>query len=151
MADQPLYEGLFLMSQESTGDLSGSLEMVQGILDRAEAETLVLRKWDERKLAYPIKGQKRGLFLLALFRVNGVQIANIERDCNLSDEVVRVMFTRADHMGEVEIEAEVKEGQATRDEAKLKADAAEDANTAADAEAAPAEDQPAEPATADAS
>lgn len=126
MADQPLYEGLFLMSQESTGDLAGSLEVVQGILDRAEAETIVLRKWDERKLAYPIKGQKRGLFLLALFRVNGVQIANIERDCNLSDEVVRVMFTRADHMGEVEIEMQVKEGQATQDEAKLKADATED-------------------------
>lgn len=143
MADQPLYEGLFLMSQESTGDLAGSLEMVRGILDRAEAETVVLRKWDERKLAYPIKGQKRGLYLIALFRVNGVQIANIERDCNLSDEVVRVMFTRADHMGEVEIEAEIKEGQTTRDEVALKSDTPAAESTEA---AAPAE----EPATAEA-
>jgi len=104
------------------GDLAGALETIRGMLDRAEAEVVSLRKWDERKLAYPVEGQKRGLYVIAYFRVRPVQIANIERDCNLSELVMRVMMTRADHMGEVEINQELEDAQAAADEAKLKAD-----------------------------
>ena len=101
-----LYEGMFLMSQQTVSlGLNEALLVVRAILERAGAEIVALSKWDDRKLAYPIKGQKRGTFLLAHFRVDGVQIANIERDCNLGDDVLRVMITNADHMGEVEIEA----------------------------------------------
>ena len=120
-SQKKLYEGLFLMDQAGiAGDLSGALAHVQAMFDRAEAEVLALRKWDERKLAYPIKNQKRGTYLLALFRVNPVQIANIERDCNLSEQVLRVLFTRGDHMGEIEIEQALAEAKTTADEVKLR-------------------------------
>jgi len=116
-----LYEGLFLMGQRySAGDLDAAMSTVRQILDRAGAEELALRKWDDRRLAYEIEGQKRGLFLLALFRVTPAQIANMERDVNLSDEIVRVMFTRCDHMGETEINREIEAAQGTRDEAALR-------------------------------
>jgi small subunit ribosomal protein S6 len=116
-----LYEGLFLMDQQATaGDLNAALNTVQQILDRAEAEVLALRKWDERRLAYEINGQRRGLYLLALFRVPGQRIANMERDVNLSDEVLRVMFTRADHMGETEINQAIEAAKGTRDEAAVR-------------------------------
>ena len=36
----------------------------KALLDRAEAEVVSLRKWDERRLAYAIKGQKRGLYII---------------------------------------------------------------------------------------
>jgi len=104
--NQPaLYEALFLINQSALAtDSAGATAHVQEMLDRAEAETLTLQKWDERKLAYPIEGQKRGTFLISYFRVRPTQIANIERDCNLSETVLRVMFIRADHMGEIELE-----------------------------------------------
>ena len=103
-ATAKLYEGMFLINQQNAaGDLSAAMEHVTEILNRAKAEVLVLHKWDERRLAYPIKGQKRGLYIYALFNVEGVQLANIERDCNLSELVMRVMLLRADHMGETEI------------------------------------------------
>jgi len=136
-----LYEGLFLINQqEMAGDLDGTLSHVREMLDRAEAEVVSLRKWDERKLAYPVNGQKRGLFILALFRVRPVQVANIERDCNLSELVMRVLMTRADHYGEVEIEAELKEAETSATEAKLKSDQAKDE---AKEQAAEAPSQPA--------
>lgn len=116
-----LYEGLFLINQqEMAGDLDGAIAHVREILERAEAEVVVLRKWDERKLAYPIDGQKRGLYILALFRAPAVQIANIDRDCNLSDLVMRVMMTRADHYGDVEIADQSKEGETSEAEAALR-------------------------------
>jgi small subunit ribosomal protein S6 len=117
-----LYEGLFLMSPSAGGDLAGSLTFVREMLERAGAEILTVQKWDDRKLAYPVRGQKRGTFILALFRVNGVQIANIERDCNLSEQVSRALMTRGDHLGETEIASIVQAGDKTAAEVKLRAE-----------------------------
>lgn len=123
MADtsQKLYEGLFLLSQQTLSNgLAAGIDTIQTMLDRAEAKTIALGKWDERKLAYPIEGQKRGTFFLAVFEVDPLQIANIERDCNLSEDVLRVMFLRAEHYGEVEIEQARQLAQQTADEANLR-------------------------------
>ncbi|MFW5682485.1 MAG: 30S ribosomal protein S6 [Phycisphaeraceae bacterium] len=123
MADtsKKLYEGLFLLSQQTLSNgLASGIDTIQTMLDRAEANTIALGKWDERKLAYPIEGQKRGTFFLAVFEVDPLQIANIERDCNLSEDVLRVMFLRAEHYGEVEIEQAKQLAQQTADEANLR-------------------------------
>ena len=115
-----LYEGMFLMSQSAvSAGLSSSIDTVRGMLDRVEAEVLAISKWEERKLAYPIAGQKRGTFLLAYFKVKPTQVVNIERDCNLSEDVLRVMMTRVDHMGETELGEALKNAQVSADEADI--------------------------------
>lgn len=134
-----LYEGMYLMSPTASGDLAGSLAFIREILTRAGAEILTIQKWDDRKLAYPIRGQKRGTYILALFRVNGVQIANIERDCNLSDQVIRNLMTRADHLGETEIDSIIKGGERTATEVKLRAPGDNRPAGADDTEEVPAE------------
>ena len=123
MADSTatLYEGLFLLYQSAAGDLAEAVDHVREILNNTRAEILFVRKWDDRKLAYSIHGQKRGLYLLSMFRVSGNQITQIERDCNHSDLVLRVLITRADHLGDVEVEQGVKDAQVTEDEIKLRA------------------------------
>lgn len=128
-----LYEALFLVNQAAlASDAEGTTAHVKEMLDRAEAETLDLRQWDERKLAYPIEGQKRGTFLISYFKARPTQIANIERDCNLSEQVLRVMFVRADHMGEIELNLALEgksfaEEHNKKEEAKREAEAAEKA------------------------
>ena len=127
MADnaKKLYEGMFLLSQQTLSNgLAVGVETIEAMLDRAEANTVALAKWDERKLAYTIEGQKRGTFFLALFEAEPHQIANIERDCNLSEDVLRVMFLRGDHYGEVEINEVKQLAQQTGDEANLRGESA---------------------------
>lgn len=105
-----LYEGLFLLNQqEVAGDLEGVINHLKEIFSRAEAEVVALKKWGERRLAYPIKGQKRGTYVLAYFRADRSHILRIERDCNLSEIVIRNMIIRADHVGETELELVQKE------------------------------------------
>ena len=100
-----LYEGLFLLEQQAAAsDFAGCIDHVRQVLDRAETEVIVLRRWDERKLAYEIKGQKRGTYLLTYFNARGSQIANIERDCNLSEQILRVLIIRGDHIGDSELD-----------------------------------------------
>ena len=116
-----LYDGLFLMNPAVVGtDLNGAIQRVREIVERHGAEVVSIRKWDDRRLAYPIAGQKRGLYILVLFRVQGQAIALIERDCHLSEEVARVMVIRGDHLGEVEIEQEKKAAETTQAEAQMR-------------------------------
>ena len=99
------YEAMFLVSQASAADLGGVVDHVQGLLDRAGAEVIAMRKWDERRLAYEIDKQKRGTFLLVYFEAETSRLAGLERDCNLSDVLLRTMVTRADHLTREEMQA----------------------------------------------
>jgi small subunit ribosomal protein S6 len=65
----------------------------------------VLKKWDERKLAYEINKQKRGTYVIAFFKAPGSAVAALERDVNLSEQVLRVLVTRADHLNQEEMAA----------------------------------------------
>lgn len=135
----PLYEGMFLLNMQALGgDFHAGINYVREMLERAEAQVLSLRRWDERKLAFTIRGHKRGTYIYSLFRVDGGQIANIERDCNLSEQILRAMFLRADHMGEVEIDLELKAASEKQVEGKLH----EDAEGSSDAADAPGEGTP---------
>lgn len=93
-----LYEGMFLFPQSAAADLGAAVDHVREILSRGGAEIVSLVKWDERRLAYDIAGNKRGLYLLSYFRapVNG--LARIERDCNLSERLLRSLVLNAEHM-----------------------------------------------------
>jgi small subunit ribosomal protein S6 len=102
VATPRLYEGLFLVSQALAVETDQAIEAIRGILGRANANIVALRKWDDRKLAYPIDGQKRGTFIIAYFETEPQTLAGIERDCNLSDDVLRSIVTRCDHYGEIE-------------------------------------------------
>ncbi len=115
-----VYEGLFLFPQTLTADLQGALDHLQEILKRAKAEIISLRKWEERRLAYEIKGNKRGLYFLVYFRVRGDAMVGIERDCNLSELLLRFMIVRADDVTQEQMEA--AEGRAQlADEITLRA------------------------------
>lgn len=131
------YEGLFLFNlQEINGDLNTAVQHLREILDRAEAEVIAITRWDERKLAYPIKGQKRGLFLLAAFRARPSQVANIDRDVNLSELLLRAMITRGDHLGEVELDQFRAEGQKLADQLGMEGAGEQPESTPAPAEPA---------------
>lgn len=126
-----LYEGLFIISQAGGSDMAAAMTQVSDLLARIEAEIVLLQKWDDRRLAYPIRGQKRGLYILAYFRAPASRLINLERDCNLSEHVLRVMTIRADHIGEVELEVLRKEAD-SRAEARLRGRHAETDGEAGD-------------------
>lgn len=122
-----IYEGMFLFPQSAGSDLGGAVSHVESILERADAELVAISKWDERRLAYDIKGNKRGLYVLTYFKADRSKIAGIERDCNLSEMLLRAMIVRAEHIPTEEIEA-ADGRQALEDEIKLRAERGTDAD-----------------------
>lgn len=141
-----LYEGLFLVSQTAATEADAVIEHIQGILARAEAEVIGLQKWDERRLAFAIKGQRRGTYFISYFRAPRSKLQGLERDCNLSEQILRSMFLRADHLGETEMNL-FKQGIVTFVEKKPETDAGSDAGSGA---SAPAEGRKPAPEAAEA-
>jgi len=50
-------------------------------------------KWEERRLAYPIKKKKRGLYIICHFSAPTENVTKIDRQAKLSDLVLRHMIT----------------------------------------------------------
>jgi small subunit ribosomal protein S6 len=92
------YEGMFLFPQTVAADLQSAVDHITEILSKGEAELISLCKWDERRLAYDIKGNKRGVYFLTYFRCDAHKLAQIERDARLSEKLLRSMLVRADHL-----------------------------------------------------
>jgi small subunit ribosomal protein S6 len=92
------YEGMFLFPQSASADLQSAVDHILEIISKGGAELISLCKWDERRLAYDIRGNKRGVYFLAYFKCDGKNLAAIERDARLSEKLLRSMITRADHM-----------------------------------------------------
>jgi small subunit ribosomal protein S6 len=99
------YEAMFLFPGSAGSDVEGAIKLARGIIERHDGKILVIKKWDERKLAYELARQKRGLFIIAYFKAPGTVVTAIERDVSLSDQVIRVLVTRAEHLNEQEMAA----------------------------------------------
>jgi small subunit ribosomal protein S6 len=115
------YEGLFLFPHAATARLQDAVDEVKTLLTRAEADLISLRKWDERRLAYEIQGNKRGVYFLAYFSAPPENMQGLERNCNLSENLLRSMVTRADHIKPEHIAAADAQEQLA-DEIKLRAE-----------------------------
>ena len=99
------YEGMFLLGSGAAAEVDGSINTVRGIIERHGGKILTIKKWDERKLAYEMKKQKRGLYIIAYFTAPSNAVSAIERDVNLSEDVLRVMVTDAEHLNQDEMNA----------------------------------------------
>jgi small subunit ribosomal protein S6 len=98
------YEGMFLFGSGAATEPQAAEGTVRKFIEQHGGNILVLKKWDERKLAYEVNGNKRGTYFLALFTAPGGAVAQIERDVKLSEDVLRVMILKADHVTAEEIQ-----------------------------------------------
>ena len=125
------YEAMFLFPQSAVVNLGGAVDHINELLNRAKAEIISFAKWDERRLAYDIQGNKRGLYFLCYFRAPAERIIGLERDCNLSEQLLRTMILRADLVTEERIQS-LDAREQLQDEIKFRAtQSTEEADAAA--------------------
>ena len=92
-----VYECMFLLdTNKVAGDVHNAEQQLLSLVQKHNAEPLAYRPWDERRLAYPIKNQKKGLYYLTYFKSEGKNLPNIEHDCALNELILRMMILRID-------------------------------------------------------
>jgi len=92
-----MYEALFLIDNvHANTEWDAVVKRIQDILQKNGAEILKTEKWGEKKLAYKVKGHKRGTYLLIHFNAKNTAIPTIRRDFQLSEHIVRSLIVNDD-------------------------------------------------------
>jgi small subunit ribosomal protein S6 len=88
---------LFILdSNRYSRDQAGVANQISEMITGAGGEVLASRLWEERRLAYPISGHRKGTYWLTYFRVNTDRLTGINRQCRLNENIVRSLFLRVD-------------------------------------------------------
>ena len=92
-----VYECMFLLdTSKVAGDVPAAAKQLHTILEKHQAEILASRPWDERRLAFPVEGQKKGLYYLTYFRTESKNLKPIEQDIALNETVLRNLVLKID-------------------------------------------------------
>jgi len=117
-----IYEILYIIpSKFSDSEIEGVEGHINEILVRNEAKVLKTSNLGKIKIAYPIKREKHGTYVLTYIEVAGVNLAKIDQDLRLSEEVLRhVLVKRPEGVSEKNytigtyVEPLTSEGKRTR-------------------------------------
>ena len=78
-----IYEGLFILnSNRYARDPESVAGKLQALIEKQEGTIVVSRLWEERRLAYPISGQRKGTYWLMYFKMDGERIAALNQQAN---------------------------------------------------------------------
>jgi len=67
---------------------------VNELIEAVGGKIEVSRLWEERRLAYPVKGQRKGAYWITYFRLSTQKVTELTRSCELQDGILRQLFVR---------------------------------------------------------
>ena len=82
------------LGEAGSKDMAGRL---RGILEAGRAEIKKVDEWGMRELAYTIRKQRRGIYLLLEYKAEPQAVAELERQLKLNDQVLRFITVRQIH------------------------------------------------------
>ena len=92
-----VYEGMFILDPSKySRDPVATSQQISDMIMQNGGTVLASRIWDERKLAYPINGHKKGIYWLTYFKMPGDGITPLERQCEITDDVIRKLILKVD-------------------------------------------------------
>jgi small subunit ribosomal protein S6 len=92
-----VYEAMFILDSNRFGrDPDGISGQLADLIQKAGGEILVSRLWEERRLAYPIKGQRKGTYWLIYLNLDALKLAGLRTQLDITETVLRYLFLKID-------------------------------------------------------
>ncbi len=92
-----VYEGMFILDSNRYGrDPETVSGQIPAMIEKFGGEILISRLWEERRLAYPVKGQRKGTYWLTYFRLDGSRLGDLRRQCQITEDILRVLFLKVE-------------------------------------------------------
>ncbi len=90
------YEAMFILKPDLGEDkIQDLFNQIQEIITKNKAKFNSSNIWSEkRKLTFPIKRYKEGIYYLVKFNSDPQAIYKINHDCKLNEDILRVVFTK---------------------------------------------------------
>ncbi len=103
------YETLFIVQSElSSEEITAIIDRYSKIITDMKGTVLKVERWGKRKLAYLIRKQARGFYILIDFAGRREIVAEVERILKFDDKVLKYMSVKlADSITAEEIEKEL--------------------------------------------
>jgi small subunit ribosomal protein S6 len=104
------YENVFIVNPELPEEQRQPLfDKLKGLLSEDHGMLVKFDEWGHKKLAYEIKKQTRGYYVLMEFCGDGALVKEIERNMRLDDRVLKYMTVLKDETVDVEaVKAEIE-------------------------------------------
>jgi len=77
-------------------------EKIEGLVNKVGGEVVGMKRWDERKLAYEIKGCGTGIYMLTYFKGEPDMVQGLNRECKLSPFVLRLLALKVNEIPDIE-------------------------------------------------
>ena len=91
------YELVYIVTPEATEELIASIhEQVEQTTQRMGGSLSKTENWGRRKLAYEIKRQKEGVYVLEVIEGAGELMKELDRRLKVVDQVIRHLVVRVD-------------------------------------------------------
>jgi len=91
------YELTFVVrSNVEEPDLTAVIDRVKSLISDNGGEITKLDLWGTRRLAYPINNIREGQYIFMLTQIPPRAISELERALNLTEDIMRHLFVRAD-------------------------------------------------------
>ena len=84
------YESIFIVRPDLTGDAyTAVIDKFKGVLTDQGASIIKIDEWGVRKLAYTVKKQNRGSYVLVIFEADPKVILEYERRLRLDESIIK--------------------------------------------------------------
>ena len=89
------YEGMFLLDPVAhTADSEAVEKTVTSLIEKHGGKIRQADPWEERRLAYEIKGHRRGIYLLVYFEMPGENVDAMRRETRITETILRQLVIR---------------------------------------------------------
>lgn len=84
------YETIFIIKPSLTDEeISKVIEKTKGIIQRGGGEVVVAENWGKKKLAYEVRKEKKGTYIIVHFKGTGATVSELERNYRLDESVIK--------------------------------------------------------------
>ncbi len=83
-------------SNRFSRDPDGTSGEIVELIEKAGGEILVSRLWEERRLAYTIKGQRKGTYWLMYVGLEAGKVAGLRRQFQITESILRFLLLKID-------------------------------------------------------
>jgi len=107
-----MYEAMVLLDNDVVREgYEAAKSTLVDTLQKYEATVHACRRWDERRLSYPIRRKNRATYFISYFEMPGDKIPSFRRELEFNENVLRYLLLAVDGLPEGEVDqAKAEEG-----------------------------------------
>lgn len=100
-----IYEVMYLLDNNAVrAGWKEAKAATTALVEKHHGKVLSARRWEERKLAYPIRQRRRGTYLLSYAEIAPADVAGLRRELDLTENVLRYLILSTESVPAQELE-----------------------------------------------